>query len=299
MNKQSLKETDVYILAMAFVDIFACMVVCPQYPFMEKYIDEYMKHKHFALKQLLTCTGMILYMNLGLLAAIALNRVLAVFRPFTFGSSPKRSKRIVFVIVFTSLFEAIVFGNMRPFVPNADLMVNILTALHILLCLIVLTVSYPLIAIKLHRQGRKVNRPNDATETTQEAGTSAERKPKRIRENEVNKCKTSLQSNQTAFSITAGNCNSVAPQVARKTTDAAKKIDSKGGKTLKIFFVLTLLFLLSFIPLMCLITGLTNYLYVAYTAFISSDINFVVYLCFREDFRKDVHGIWKRIKSCF
>ena len=57
MNKQNLKETDVYILAMAFVDIFACMVVCPQYPFMEIYINEYKKHNHFALKQLLTCTG--------------------------------------------------------------------------------------------------------------------------------------------------------------------------------------------------------------------------------------------------
>ena len=76
-KKHNIGETDIYITALASVGLFSCLVVCPQYPFWGAYIEEYKKNNPFALRQLMISSGIILYLHLGLLTAIALIHLLS------------------------------------------------------------------------------------------------------------------------------------------------------------------------------------------------------------------------------
>ena len=43
VKKPALQEIDYYIIALASVDIFLCVIICPQYPLITYYIDQYNK----------------------------------------------------------------------------------------------------------------------------------------------------------------------------------------------------------------------------------------------------------------
>ena len=325
MKKPSFNETDIYILALACVDLFACTVMCPQYPFLDVYIEEYNRNNHFALRQLFTCASFFLVMYLGLLTAIALNRVMAVFRPHSYISSVKRSKIIVAVIFCVNLLDAITSINLQRYLLNGYIFANLLKAIQILLCLCLMIICYLSIVVRLQRQKRKVeNRSGITTEVTtvtkQVPGPSTSDKHVPYQENkEIETATTSTMGGQIRtplplspkvtncnWKVTVVNCNSDSAH-ERATVESGhkkRKTCSKGGnaihlKTLKMFFTMTALFMASFLPLICIFTRLTNHFYVAYTTFINANANFVVYLCFNADFRKVVFGIAKRIKSLF
>ena len=49
----NIQETYIYITALAFVDIFSCAVLCPQYALMKAQINGFVNYKPFALNQLM------------------------------------------------------------------------------------------------------------------------------------------------------------------------------------------------------------------------------------------------------
>ena len=84
LRKSNIQETDVYIVALACVDIFQCIIMCPQYPFMVYYIAEYWKHRPLLLYQEIFCAYATSLIYLQLLTLIAMHRAYAVFKPYTF-----------------------------------------------------------------------------------------------------------------------------------------------------------------------------------------------------------------------
>ena len=51
LRQKSFHETDVYIVALACLDIFMCVVICPQQPLIALYIDSFSKGNPLLLRQ--------------------------------------------------------------------------------------------------------------------------------------------------------------------------------------------------------------------------------------------------------
>ena len=82
-----------------------------------------------------------------------------------------------------------------------------------------------------------------------------------------------------------------------------RRFNKRGGKapahmnTLKMFFFVTVIFVISYIPLVLEIMKVTNMFYITYITFFTNNTNLVVYIVFNTDFRNDVLCIWKQFKS--
>ena len=154
-KKNNRSEMDIYISTLACVDLFACLVICPQYPFVSVYHELYKQGSSFAIRQFCTFAVFTNTMCLGSFTAIALIRVNAVFRPFTFVWSTKRSKWIVFALFLVSLIGAFFTINVQSYVPHGEAIAIGLIAIQMPLCLILMSVSYLAIFVRLHRQATK------------------------------------------------------------------------------------------------------------------------------------------------
>ena len=343
-KKPNRNEMDIYTIALASVDLFVCLVLGPQYPFLGAYIKQYNKGNIFALRQLFTCAEFAFLMTLGVLTAIALIRVNAVFRPFTFVWSPRRSKYIVLAIGLICLIYSCLSNNTRNLVLNGEVIASSLTAIQILLCLVSIAVSYLAIVIKLYRHGRHLNKYSaDKTKNINQGKNSSKTsEPNKQGRKTSNPPESSHK--QTYVSTIAGNddfkdiattsdsasgiaTTSKSDMQIYTTSNSATKIASISNsameihalyrqtngkgiprarekspthlKTLKMFFVVTVIFLISYIPLILISVRVTNMFYIVYIAFLAYNSNFVVYIVFNTDFRKDAIDILKRIKSYF
>ena len=313
-KKPNRGKMDIYILTLAWVDLFSCTVICLQYPFMGAYTEQYRNGNSFALRQFFTSMVFIMMMSLGIYTAIALIRVNAVFRPLSFAGSTKRSKWIIFAITLLSLIDAFASMNTQSLVPSGnDISVGLAT-IQMLLCLILMTVSYLAIAIKLHRHSRKFTNYSISKDTSTEIS--------QIRESTgiSEEPRSSQQMDKTSTSKTVEPTNEPATHAGNitKPCHSGAEISTVSGsvmndirrsqprdkdphylKTLKMFFAVTVIFVATYIPSICLMSRLTSSFYITYSVFIGNNSNFVVYLYFNAEFRKDVMKIWKRIKSYF
>ena len=157
-QKQNRSEVDIYTSTLACVDLFSCLVICPQYPFLGSYMKQYHQDNPYELRKFFTCTVFMMLIYFGLLTAIAFSRVNAVFRPFALSRSTKRSKRVVFVLFWVCLVDALISMNMHGFVhihSGIEIAIWFMTSIPIPLCLILITISYLAIAIKLYLHSRR------------------------------------------------------------------------------------------------------------------------------------------------
>ena len=83
-KKPNRSEMDIYMLTLACVDLFVCLVICPQYPFVGVYQELYKQGSSFAIRQFCTCAAFAMTMCFGSFTSIALTRVNAVFRTSSF-----------------------------------------------------------------------------------------------------------------------------------------------------------------------------------------------------------------------
>ena len=299
-----LKEADIYIIALAFVDLFACIVICPQYPFLNEYSDAYMGINTFALVQLMGLMRLCYEIYLGLLTAIALNRVHAVFRPYTFTSSTKRSKIIVVFIIVISLLDACL-SHILPMEITGGLLI-----ISIAVCLTLISTSYLSIAVKLYRHRHKIEHQVNATSETIK---------KRIADHSTSEYK-SIRNEKTLENTVLTNESKITGDQHKKTEHVSVKLGSKikseriiktralnsntskrskiiSRKTLKMFLFTTILFVVSNVPVILIGARLTDYFYITYFSFINHTANIVVYVCFNADFRKELVGVCKKFNS--
>ena len=67
-------------------------------------------------------------------------------------------------------------------------------------------------------------------------------------------------------------------------------------KTMKMFGIVTTIFLASFIPGLFLFLGLTNRFHITYFIFFNHNTHFIVYIAYNAKFRRD---FWEHKKSIF
>ena len=89
-KRRNLLATEVYYIALAILDMFACTTILLQFPFLQ-YYDDVLFEVFFSLLTFVLCT------NLTLLAMMSLDRLKAVTRPLQY------SKKPAFAIKATSL----------------------------------------------------------------------------------------------------------------------------------------------------------------------------------------------------
>ena len=150
LRKNILQETDVYIVALAFVDIFACVALSPQHPFITSYIKRYVEDQPFALSQYMFCFSTVMFTYVQLLTIIAVNRLFAVLKPHSFQSSVKRGCIIVASLAIIGISHTVMVALFQDVIQHGNEITHVIMVLEIALCFGSLGVSYILIFYKLY-----------------------------------------------------------------------------------------------------------------------------------------------------
>ena len=230
-KKSSLQETEYYVIALACVDIFVCLVICPQYPLLTLFISEYKNKRRFLLIKHLICAVIATFVYLQLLTTIALYRAYSVYRPFAFTSSAKRSFCLISIIFIVSITGAITISILLLFDLMSTTMANTILVCDILFCFIVQSVSYIFIARKLFRQKRKI------------ASVVV------------------MSKSQSNIFVTSAALveHPVAAQIKHVNTSGVIKARERQIKTVTMFGIITLVFLILFSPGIILSLELTKH----------------------------------------
>ena len=154
--KQNPKSSQFYIVLLACIDLYSCVVYLPQIPFLEWGLHS---DAHMA-SQIVLLTQAYMFVQV----AMTLDRVFAVFRPHQFNHLRRKTNiglATLFVIsqlvIQISVFVSILY---------ADIILDALTFVTLFaLGLIVMLMAYPAITIKLYRQNRRIHQA-PATATT-------------------------------------------------------------------------------------------------------------------------------------
>ena len=304
-RKTNRSEMDIYIITLACVDLCACLVICPQYPFLGVYQELYRQGKSFAIRQFFTCASFMMRMCLGLLTAIALTRVNAIFRPLTFVWFTKRSKWIAFALFLFSLIGSFLSINAQSYVQYGDALSVGLAAIQIPMCLILVSGSYLAIFVRLQQQNTTFDKYRATGDATKEKGHG--NRTSSTSESNQQKVETPAENpDPTSVFTVADNLTTCNPDTGKEQiSDIRRSPRSRSVqtpahmKTLKMFFFVTVIFVVSYIPLVCEMTKVTNMFCITYITLLNNNTNLVVYIVFNTDFRQDVTCIWKRFKSCF
>ena len=246
--KQKIQETDIYIIALAVVDIFMSVIVCPQYPLLTQYVNDFKNNNTFALTQFMYSMIILLFIYLQLLCVIALNRLYAVYKPYNFHSSIRRACLIIVILFIASGLHCAMIYYTEISGQNSDAVPRFILTGELVMFLTILTISYLLIAFKLYKRKQNVIKP----------------KPTITNENQQNK----------------------------KVWNNAIYI-----KSIKMFGVITLIFIASFIPAILINFRLNAYYQVNYLSFFNHNTNFLSYMYFNADFRKHVFATLKNCRS--
>ena len=250
LKKSNMQETDAYIVALACVDILQCITICPQYPFMAYYVAEYSKQRPFLFSQYMFCVTILIIIYLQLLTIIAFLRAYAVLKPYRFKSYIKRSFWVMASIVSLSVLNAVTFQKGFVLLTHAELIADIVMSLQVLVCFVILTISYIMIFIKLYKRSGKF-------ETA-----------------------IHLNDNKTIIKL-----------------NVSKSMRAVHVKTMQIFVIITLIFVVSFAPSIFIAFELYNNFNILYIQFFNHNTNFIIYMIFNADFKKDVYSFLERIRK--
>ena len=212
------------------------------------------------------------FIYLKLLITVALTRLYAVWKPFSFQLSVRRARWIIGIEVVVGIIRTLAL-QMITFIPSGDEIGNTVITFEIILSFLLMSMAYLLIASKLYQQKRKVEQKADQPKNLQ------------IVPNNVHHASGSRSRDTEESDANNRNINKV-----RSKTERTLHI-----KTVKMFGVITLIFVASYIPLICLLSGLTNRYHILYLTLLNNNTNFVVYMVFNLDFRKEVADALRKI----
>ena len=264
IKKPTLQEIDYYIIALAGVDIFLCVIICPQYPLMTYYINQYKQSNTFLLTQYLFSSVVAGFIYLELLTTIALTRLYAVCKPYSFQLSVKRARWIIGIEILIAIIRTVIL-QFITYIPSGDEIGNIVIMFEIILCFLLVSIAYIIIAAKLYKQKRKVGQNTKVLNNTTGPIASSSGNDESAEQNkDINKAHLK---NERALHI----------------------------KTVKMFGTISLIFAASYIPLICLLSKITDHFHILYLTLFNNNTNFVVYMIFNLDFRKEVAELFRDI----
>ena len=150
-NKTPKTVGGTFIIALAILDIFSCIVVPPLIPI------KVFKKNHILMEILFFLLPLMISVYLMTLTTIALDRAVAVLRPFAYNNSPKRTLAIIInVLLFgiglsTGTYIAdIIFKTDQGIIARYSL------AFTIVVSFAVISISYSMIIYKLRKQTKRV-----------------------------------------------------------------------------------------------------------------------------------------------
>ena len=135
------------------------------------------------------------------------------------------------------------------------------------ICFSLLASSYFLIFMKLYIQKRKIGTINR------------------------NRCTVQLQDTMEMKNDSKQKQSEKRQNVPKPTSRAVHI------KTIQMFGVITLIFVWSFIPSICILLRITRQFHILYAIFINHITNFGVYMVFNSDFRKDIFDLCRKMKK--
>ena len=159
----------IFILTIAIVDIFASVCISPQFAFLKIFImlrragDRRLRDMFFV---------MFIFVELfyiTLLDCMAIDRFLAVFRPFTYKMSNKRILNMIIGAATLSIVIAVILTLLDSDKHKAVLLKTISGCIIIVLFIILVT-AYPAIIIKLAKHRKRVRKVH--TSSTESKGAS-------------------------------------------------------------------------------------------------------------------------------
>ena len=230
---------------------------------------------------------------LCILDAVALERVWAVFRPYKFRPSKKRTYIIVISTTSACAFQSFVMTlALRNY---ADIMNRIVIGAVVFLSFLILMVSYPAIILRLEQSKRQV------TSAGAQPGSKRTPAPKPNAQQGVTISAIEMTTNHPTPSAhlqqasrAETNLSASSRGQARRTRQTrngeakATKV-SANKQSLKMFGAITILFVLSFTPFMMVNTGITQDMFwLYYFYFMNHTCNPVIYYAINIKFRKDV-----------
>ena len=253
----------VYIIALAVIDLLSCILLLPQVPITELSDDlEYGGLKIYLEKGFIGMASWSHYSYLFVQVAMALDQVIAVFCPFNYTRMRKKLNRCsisVGTVILILKTIALVQTNDTVWQINLALSVAVL-----LLCFVILIVSYIATALKLYAQGRALRQQTHRTNTVQ------------------------LRS----ISRATGTAANTAQERARAEQQPGKK-RAMHVQALKIYTSILLLFFVA--NLASITIGLFDMKWMTYVYYVNHTANPLIYYCFVEKFRQGVKEYWRRL----
>ena len=145
----------IFILTLASLDIFAVLVFAPQYLLVPTRAS-FRKHglTYYTSRLYAVTLECVVLSYLFILTAVALDRLIAVWRPFSYNRSPRRCLATVVTLVAMALCASIVTVTVETDEGN---IVRLTLVAFIIGSFVTLFVAYSLIVYKLRKQRRKVN----------------------------------------------------------------------------------------------------------------------------------------------
>ena len=150
-----LDSNTIYIIGFAVADITSVISIIPQIV-----IVMFMHCIWIIPWELFVLTfDFSILMNLGLLSAVAIDRMWAIYKPYSYGLSKHRHINAVIIVITLSATESLVLLIARRFIQA----IGVVVPLQILICLCIQLFIYPAIVLKLRRQNRNIRPHNSAS----------------------------------------------------------------------------------------------------------------------------------------
>ena len=253
---------NLYLIMLAATDIFACCTLLPLYPFIRyMYRDDTLialRPFVFLLQNLITFT------YLWILCVMALERALAVFRPFTFRFIRRRFLGVAFAwLMLHYIFVSDISLKVTPFGSSSVLLVSAM--LELLVSVLIITVSYSSIAIKLYMEGKKIAK---FRKTEKSRASNMTNKMDQTKSNDI-------------------KCDRSARHV--KTNVDTNMRRSLHITSIKLAIVIITIFIVSFVPSYMAIV-FDNF-YLSYMTFVNHVANPFGYYIVNRQFRHDLNSL--------
>ena len=226
------------------------------------------------------CAFLTLSFSVYLLAFVSVERLLAVMRPGTFSLSLLRAKRALVAITVAAIASAVVLTTAR--VIQNKMLLNGVQAVFIVSCMAVMIVCYSLIGITVLKKERAAHTSIAITSSAPLPGPST------------------MSAEGTELPTVSGTTNMPTSSYKHSSKPGAKRkapIQQNTLRSIYLLFMITLVFLLSWMPRWVTYVGLEMPLYARRTFFLNSAVNPFIYGVMSRMFRVDVQQLYRRIRT--
>ena len=182
--KRKSYQSKLLVIALAFIDLFACTAVLPLYPFIDRNL---ISEENFLVLKIWYGLNIFVFIgNIFLLLLIAFDRFIAVYFPYRYTQYGGGHLTILSILLVTDIVASSLAFAFRHYDMESTVnkILDAISFIFLIVPLILLSILYILIIIKLFKQGRQIsvatnsyNRNTFTRNTTLRARTNEQQMP--------------------------------------------------------------------------------------------------------------------------